>query len=276
MKRPIHILLTTLLILFVSVLSSCVKEERFYPEQDPTRVLLVYVGTDNNLAGYEQEKLQGIRDGWTGKSTDRIIAYIDKAGADARLIEISNLAPGEQPRELAVYGRENSASAETLSRVISFVTTNYPADSYGLLVFSHASGWLPSGALTNPTTYGSVSGNQTGKLGVNPTATRNTTVLNDIALSSEKGLAIADSLKSQSHFLLLSGNGSLADDAKGHQSHDPQNRTIITDGSNEIELRDFAAAIPDGVFDYIVVDTFFMAEVEVRCGGLLFTHDAPV
>ena len=80
------------------VAASCAKEE-ILPESTP-HTLLVYVGTDNNLSGLEQAKLQAIRDGWTGKAADRIIAYIDKGrGVDARLIEISpeQVAPPPDP-----------------------------------------------------------------------------------------------------------------------------------------------------------------------------------
>ena len=183
-------------------LVSCSKDDH-EPAPEPTRVLLVYVGTDNNLAGYEQEKLQALRDGWTGRPTDHIVVYRDTRGAPARLMEISNLAPGEQPRELATYGTENSASPQILTRVINEVVGLYPADSYGLLVFSHASGWLPEGAFDE----------------------------------LSRGI-----VPSTLH-------------ARG--------RSVIVDGSDEMELADFAAAIPDGVFDYIVLEACFTAGIEV-------------
>ena len=188
-------------------LVSCSKDD-LEPMPEPTRVLLVYVGTDNNLAGYEQEKLQALRDGWTGKPTDHIVVYRDTRGAPARLMEISNLAPGEQPRELATYGIENSASPRTLTRVINEVIGLYPADSYGLLVFSHASGWLPEGTF--------------------------------------------DEL-----------NRGILPSGQWNKTPDTHSRSIIMDGSAEMELADFAAAIPDGVFDYIVLEACFTAGVEV-------------
>jgi len=174
------------------------------PAPEPSRVLLVYIGTDNNLSGLEQNKLQALREGWTGKSTDRIIVYRDTKDNGARLIEISNLSPNDSPHEIAVYGQENSASADVLKRVINDVAELYPADSYGLLVFSHASGWLPQGTLSNGT---------------------------------------------------LSTRMALGDPASG--------RSVITDGSQEMELADFADAIPNGLFSYIVFETCFMAGVEV-------------
>ena len=45
--------------------------------------------------------------------------------------------------------KENSASPQVLKRVINDVTRLYPAKSYGLIVFSHGSGWLPSHTLVN-------------------------------------------------------------------------------------------------------------------------------
>ena len=198
MRRLYYIL--TILVALATALVSCVKDDH-EPTPEPSRVLLVYVGTDNNLSGLEQAKLQAIREGWTGKKTDRIIVYRDTRNADARLIEISNLAAGEQPREIATYGKENSASPDVFARVIADVVRDFPADSYGLLVFSHASGWLPQGALQNP--------------------------------------------------------ASIDADAPA------RSRSVIIDGTDEMELKDFAAAIPDGVFDYIVFETCFMAGIEV-------------
>ena len=38
-----------------------------------------------------------------------------------------------------------AASSRTVNEVLSYVKTNYPADSYGLIFSSHATGWLPAG-----------------------------------------------------------------------------------------------------------------------------------
>ena len=39
---------------------------------------------------------------------------------------------------------QNSASTETLTQIIDKVQKEYPADSYGLVLWSHGTGWLPS------------------------------------------------------------------------------------------------------------------------------------
>lgn len=52
---------------------------------------------------------------------------------------------------IETYPAQNSASPETFNRFIQYLITTAPAERYGLIVFSHATGWLPQGALENPT-----------------------------------------------------------------------------------------------------------------------------
>ena len=78
-----------------------------------------------------------------------------------------------------------------LKRVINDVTRLYPAKSYGLIVFSHGSGWLPPHTLVN---------------------------------------------------------GS---------------RSIIIDNDNEMEITDFAMALPDHLFEFIIFEACNMAGIEV-------------
>ena len=89
------------------------------------------------------------------------------------------------------YDQENSASPQVLKRVINDVTRLYPAKSYGLIVFSHGSGWLPPHTLVN---------------------------------------------------------GS---------------RSIIIDNDNEMEITDFAMALPDHLFEFIIFEACNMAGIEV-------------
>jgi len=237
MKTAFHILIMFVLTLLALALTSCIKD-LVEPMPEPVRVLLVYVGTDSNLAGLEQAKIEGLREGWTGNPNDRIIVYRDTRGADARLMEISNLAPGGPPRQIATYGTENSASAEVFSRVIADVIDMYPnADSYGLLVFSHASGWLPQG------------------------------VYNVFASGKIPDLALSYSGNTpHSRSVIINGGYGHDESTYGYSGltgSSPHSRSVIIDGNEEMELKDFAGAIPDGVFDYIVFEACFMAGIEV-------------
>jgi hypothetical protein len=129
-----------------------------------------------------------------------VIVYRDDASS--RGSYLLRLA-GEEGRPLLDtldrYGEENSASPATLGRVVEHVRARFPARSYGLLLFSHASGWLPPGALENP-------------------------------------------LAGDSRSLVV-------DEGEGTRQ--------------EMTLDDFATALPDGMFDFIVFETCLTANVEL-------------
>ncbi|MEI3589335.1 MAG: hypothetical protein V8Q44_00115 [Alistipes ihumii] len=46
---------------------------------------------------------------------------------------------------IETYGKENSASATVLRRVVDRVLTLYPAESYGLILWSHGMGGFRPG-----------------------------------------------------------------------------------------------------------------------------------
>lgn len=200
----------------VSLLVSCAKDG--VAQDSPRRqVLLVYLGGDNDLGGEAREKLEALRNGWSGDARQRIVIYIDRAGAGSELFEVATANTGGNTlRAVGDYGDENSASAAVFARVITDVRRLYPADSYRLLVFSHATGWLPPGAFDDPYGFGRNTGNGKGQI--------------------------------------------------------PSSRAVIRDGDSWMELTDFAAAIPDGLFDCIVFETCFMAGVEV---AYELRHKAP-
>lgn len=188
MNKALKIILITFLGIFFS---SCEKDDDNYDIPTPVKhVILVYLGGDNNLSSETYQKIEAIREGWQGTADKRLLIYTDPADANPSLMEIVRENGQNIKKTVVDYEEENSASKEVLSRVINEVTNIYPASSYGLIVFSHASGWLPQGTLTTP-------------------------------------------------------------------------RSVIMDKKQEMELVDFAAAIPDKAFDYIIFEACFMAGIEV-------------
>lgn len=162
-----------------------------YLDVYPRRNVLFYIGADDNLINSDTPgKINQIRSGWQPDKGELLI-YADRQGEGACLLRINNIpdANGYYGLDtLAVYGAENSADAAMLTRSINKMVSDYPADSYGMIFFSHASGWLPQGALNRP-------------------------------------------------------------------------RSMVIDGGNEMEYTDFASAIPDGQFDFIIFEACLMADV---------------
>lgn len=170
-------------------LSSCLITDNVVPVFN--RTVLVYIGRDNSLRSVAEEKIESLKKGWDGKN-GYLVVYQDLSGEGSVLQEIYVENGIKKTKEIYRRERENSASPEVFADVLKRVVEAYPADSYGLILFSHASGWLPEGSLSSPR--------------------------------------------------------SLVQD-------EPENAWMA--------MTDFAAAIPDRQFDYIVFEACFMAGIEV-------------
>ena len=168
-------------------------------EDAKKRNILFYIGAGESIINDDvMGKINQIRLGWQPGYGEMII-YIDRIGQQGacllRVNETKNAQGYSGLDTLQVYGRENSADSEVLSRVINKMVLDYPADNYGMIFFSHGSGWLPEGTLSNP-----------------------------------RSLVIDDD----------NGGGKT---------------------NREMEYYDFAAAIPDNLFDFIIFEACLMADV---------------
>ena len=159
------------------------------------RNILFYIGADSDLDGDALNKINQMRYGWQPGFGEMLI-YVDRSGDGAYLFRMNEkkYAGGYYGLDTIMpYGKENSADARVLERVINDMVVNYPADSYGMIFFSHASGWLPEGMLNHP-------------------------------------------------------------------------RSLVIDydnggGNREMEYYDFADAVPDKLFDFIIFEACLMADV---------------
>lgn len=138
-----------LLILSLLLLSACEKDEPVPDIHVSERTVLVWLAGDNNLYSEVPHKLSALAEGFRNAAPKdcRLLVYADRRGNYPQLIEI--LPDGNQS-VLETYPAQNSASPETLSRFLNYMMETAPARHYGLILFSHATGWLPHGALENP------------------------------------------------------------------------------------------------------------------------------
>lgn len=148
-KYIIYILTASLLIV------SCKKDEE--PEPTPSedygtkngRTVLVYAIADNDMASIAlrdiSEMLAGAK--YMGKK-DHLIVYLDDT-QKPRIYDINASTYGTTYTNLTPiyqYDTEiNSCTYEQLASVIQFTMDNFPAPSYGLVMWSHGNGWLPTG-----------------------------------------------------------------------------------------------------------------------------------
>ena len=184
-----------------SLLLACSEEQSLETVSAARRTVLVYLAGDNSLSGEVWEKVDALVAGWKN-TQDNLLVYQDTHGSRGTPSLMKVVCEGGHSYTELVkeYPDANSADPLVFSEVLRDATRGFPAPSYGLLLFSHGTGWLPSGAYADP-----------------------------------RGAS-------------RSGNGL---------------RSIVEDNGREMEIADFAAAIPDGQFDFIVFEACLMAGAEV-------------
>lgn len=144
-KSLISAVTQALAVLCVALPAGCTKE---LTETPPSRrPLVVYMALDNDLRGEFSSRLAALRAGW--RPGMELWVYADTPEG-ASLGRMDSTPEGVALRTVERYGEENSASGATLERVLRTVWRLCPSDGYGLLFFSHATGWLPAGTLGHP------------------------------------------------------------------------------------------------------------------------------
>lgn len=196
-------------------------------QPDPTKVtgkrtVLVYAVAANNLSSYcEADKREMIRAaGNIDMTSMRLLVYQSHLRQDPELLELVS-APdgGYEFTKVKDYDRLTfSTDPSRISEVIRDVRTLRPSEDYGLVLWSHGTGWG----------------------------------------ESETVHQIKNNHLPQPNF--SSTDSSIAPDA--NYSFGMENIDGVTDYINIDEL---AAAIPEGMFDFIWFDACYMAGVETIC-----------
>ncbi len=161
MNYLLHILLFIRYRLFLFcccylLFASCDNEGYLHPiipqqEKETQRILIAYLAGDNSLSPEIEQKIAALTIGFlaTDCSQNRLFIYCDRKNTSPQLMEIS--AHTANPRQLLkTYTAQNSASSNVMKQVLNDILNNYSASSYGLILFSHGSAWLPAAGLENP------------------------------------------------------------------------------------------------------------------------------
>ena len=154
-----------LAVLFSMFLASCSSDDDSKDDPEPVayrRSLIIYMAAQNSL-GYEDDEFysastidsmdiyKGV--GRTTDTSDNIFLFID----DDRLPRLYRLyRQGGRSQLRTMISKvftwpDDACSTDpaTLHEVLSYVGTNYPSQSYGLVMWSHGSGWQLSNNVQN-------------------------------------------------------------------------------------------------------------------------------
>lgn len=155
MKRALsHIILLFIGLTFLAIISSCCSSKDG-PEHSVNSIL-IYISAANSLKGYAETSLQDIIDGYLPKSDNKeeiLMVFYHTGAGNATLKRYKSSASGEKYEETVMaYGSDfNSSEASGFAQVLADAEAAYPANHHTLILWSHATGWLPAGYYGSPT-----------------------------------------------------------------------------------------------------------------------------
>ena len=224
---------------------------------EPTRkVLLLYSAGYNSLRGYLKDDLEDLAEGYVPQDGFKddillVLSHLTAKSGDYKtptapvLYRLTTNRSGKVVADTLLRLTPGPVTKkETLQLVLTYVHDRFPAQSYGMVFSSHASGWLPPGYYANP---------------------------------EEK---YADTIIWEAPRRKLSYSGPAAvywpepDEGPAVKSIGQEQIDAL---SYELTLREFASAFPMH-FDYILIDACLTGGVEVAyefrdiCDGIGFSQ----
>lgn len=132
------------------------------PGETAQRTVLIYMCAQNSLGNwnYHASDSTEIMNAHASIAPDnRLLLFVDDNRAP-RLYQVT--AEDNEPKLLKQWDTDIcSASPRRLQEVLEIVAKNYPAREYGLVMWSHADGWIPATNTGYDTFEGPASGNRT-------------------------------------------------------------------------------------------------------------------
>jgi len=152
MNKFFHSYIAMLAVSLCAALVSCDR----IPDEPETRdrVLLYYAAGFNNLSSSLEEDIDQLCSGYipekTGNNVLLVFQNLVESGystaATPTLFRVYKNDAGTTVKEtvLTLTPGTLAASVNTLRQVLTYVSTTWKSDSYGLIFSSHATGWLPA------------------------------------------------------------------------------------------------------------------------------------
>jgi Clostripain family. len=134
-----------LLLLGIIVFSACHHDDPT-PSAATNRTVLVYMIADNSLTSNVEANIDSMMSGYkTAKVTGNLLIYLDDTSKSPVLYKLKKNSNGTVTKETVKnYSEQNSVDVSVMKGILSDVYTSYPADSYGLVLWSHGYSWVPS------------------------------------------------------------------------------------------------------------------------------------
>ena len=127
---------------------ACSNEQENVPEEADNRTILVYMAAQNGLDWAAEDDLTEMREGMKQVAAgNHLVVYYDSNDGLPSLFHLYKDRAGNVREEvLYEYPGQDAASVtvERMSDVFTRAFGAFPAESYGLVLWSHGDGWLPA------------------------------------------------------------------------------------------------------------------------------------
>ncbi|KAA6347754.1 hypothetical protein EZS27_004778 [termite gut metagenome] len=141
MKKAIYnCLLSCVLVVFYAC-----RDTPDVPDTINGRTVLVYMAADNSLSSFAGNDFDEMMEGFAeiDNNAGNLIVYLDDK-IKPQLIQIKKDNVGKVVRQVIwTYDDQNSVDVKVMRDVLLRTFDNFPAKSYGLVLWSHGEGWLP-------------------------------------------------------------------------------------------------------------------------------------
>ncbi|WP_312791341.1 clostripain-related cysteine peptidase [Sphingobacterium sp.] len=131
------------LLALVFLLNSCKDKESVVIEKN-SRVILVYMGANNNLVTDAYNSINAMEEGMIGVDAD-VYVYATLAGSSPKIYKIVADQSAEiKSTVVKSYGDQDSANPKVMNQILQTLK-GYAGDRpQGLILWSHATNWLPN------------------------------------------------------------------------------------------------------------------------------------
>ena len=146
LKKLILAVLTVITV--TTVLVACNHNDEPDPvQEEDLRTVLVYIAADNTLTSFAADDIAEMVSGFAAVDADKnnLLVYVDTQSEKPFLYQITKNSKGAVVKKvLYEYEEQNSVYPTVMAEVYNRAFSAFPAKSYGLVLWSHGDGWLPS------------------------------------------------------------------------------------------------------------------------------------
>lgn len=108
------------------------------------KTVLLYMVANNNLSQDAENSISRLQNGYIPSDEGNLLVYKHCAGMDPVLLHIKKGEEGTVVADTAYrFPPRVSATKSALTQALNVTQALFPADSYGLILWSHGTGWIP-------------------------------------------------------------------------------------------------------------------------------------